>query len=258
MQIFAPQSGDFKTIGKRLNFYFGGENYPSHYSGNYLADSSGELNQNELQKKPGVIVRTDSGAKAIFFDEVLDCRDIVLKKFGKHLPHLKGVHGAATLGDGQIVAVLEVNELVQKQANNYFDRHSNHLQKTNSEQLNNRVLVVEDSLSTRRTLEQLVADSGYDVKTAIDGIEAIQIMKNWKPNVILSDLELPRLNGLELTTHVRTSKELEDIPVIMITSRYTKKHREHAQKVGVSVYLTKPFSEIDVMSNIENMTRETA
>ncbi|TQV89071.1 hybrid sensor histidine kinase/response regulator [Aliikangiella coralliicola] len=254
IQAFAPNSGSFKTIGDKLNFFFGNENYTTYYLNNYIGGEKTSLSEEEFAKRAGVIVRTDSGPKALFVDEVLNCRDIVLKKFGEFLPHIPGVHGAATLGDGQIVAILELNELLQS---------STHLQNKNADVLQdrvvpvastNKVLIVEDSLSTRRMLEQLVSDTGYEVKTAIDGIEAIQILKSWHPDVILSDLELPRLNGLELTAHVRANDELENTPVIMITSRYTDKHREHARKVGVNAYLTKPFSETDVLSNIEMMT----
>ena len=254
IQIFAPQSGEFKTIGDKINFFYGNENFQTCYLGDFLGEKSQVLSPEALADKSGVIVRTDSGAKALFVDEVLNCRDLVLKKFGRFVPEIKGIHGAATLGDGQIIAILEPTELLRSESVtsnlSFVENRPQELLSSHT----NRILIVEDSLSTRRMLEQLVSDSGYDVKTAIDGIEAIQILKQWHPDVILSDLELPRLNGLELTAHVRSNHSIENTPVIMITSRYTQKHREHAEKVGVNAYLTKPFSETDVLANIEKMT----
>ncbi len=244
-------------IGDNLNFCYADENYSIHRLSDYLGIDEAQPDVN-VQEKPGFIVKTDMGNKAIFVDEVLNCRDIVLKKFGSYLPHLKGVHGAASLGDGQIIAVLEINDLLRSGNSIQKFKSTEKLLITDNIATATKVLIVEDSLSTRRMLEQLVSDAGYEVKTAIDGIEAVQSLKKWIPDIILSDLELPRLNGLELTSHIRAREELAHIPLIMITSRYTEKHKEHAKKVGVTHYLTKPFSENDVISHIEKSTRVSA
>jgi len=114
-------------------------------------------------------------------------------------------------------------------------------------------LVVDDSLSARRSLAQFVKDAGFEVRTAIDGLEAVGIIDAHKPDILLVDMEMPRMNGMELTAHLRANPETSDLPVIMITSRSTDKHRQQARNVGVDAYLTKPFSEDHLMRQIDEL-----
>ena len=113
-------------------------------------------------------------------------------------------------------------------------------------------LVVDDSLSTRRSLAQFVNDIGMDVRTAKDGFEAIEILEEQMPSIILVDMEMPRMNGLEFTAHVRAGEQTKHIPVIMITSRNTEKHRNLASAAGVDTYLNKPFSEEELLRHIQD------
>lgn len=112
-------------------------------------------------------------------------------------------------------------------------------------------LVVDDSLSARRSLAQFVTDMGMDVRTARDGFEAISVLEQRRPVLMLVDLEMPRMNGLELTAHIRSRQETCDIPVIMITSRTTDKHRRMAASAGVTAYLNKPWSDDELLSRIQ-------
>lgn len=116
-----------------------------------------------------------------------------------------------------------------------------------------KALIVDDSLSARRSLAEFVKDLGYDVRMARDGIEAIEMVEKTKPDILLVDLEMPRMNGLELATHIRSKADTKDIPIIMITSRSTDKHRDMADSAGVNAYLTKPFSEDELLENIQNL-----
>jgi chemosensory pili system protein ChpA (sensor histidine kinase/response regulator) len=97
-------------------------------------------------------------------------------------------------------------------------------------------------------------DAGFDVRTAIDGLEAISILDKWKPNILLVDMEMPRMNGLELTAHIRARAGMERVPVVMITSRSTEKHRQQAETAGVNVYLTKPFSDDELLRHVMELT----
>ena len=114
-------------------------------------------------------------------------------------------------------------------------------------------LVVDDSLSARRSLTQFMEDSGYEVRAARDGIEAIEILQGRKPNIMLVDMEMPRMNGIELTAHVRSNEETSHIPIIMITSRSTAKHRQQADNAGVNTHFTKPFKEDELIEEIERL-----
>jgi CheY-like chemotaxis protein len=111
--------------------------------------------------------------------------------------------------------------------------------------------VVDDSLSARRSLTQFLQDAGYEVRAARDGLEAVDILNGHKPEVLLVDLEMPRMNGIELTSYVRSTPKLADLPIVMITSRSAAKHREQAEAAGVNLYLTKPFAEDDLLEHLQ-------
>lgn len=115
------------------------------------------------------------------------------------------------------------------------------------------MLLVDDSLSQRRALEQLLQDAGFTVRTARDGIEATEQLADFKPDIVLTDLEMPRMNGIELTAHIRTRENLKTLPVIMITSRTTQAHRQLAMEAGIDFYLVKPVQEDDLLGKIQGL-----
>ena len=117
---------------------------------------------------------------------------------------------------------------------------------------NNRVLIVDDSLSVRNSLSQLMNDGGYQVVVARDGLEAIDMLDKERPDIILTDLEMPRMNGLELVSYIRNSERWSPMPIVMITSRTLAKHRKQAEAAGVNRYITKPFTEDDVLASIDD------
>jgi chemosensory pili system protein ChpA (sensor histidine kinase/response regulator) len=112
---------------------------------------------------------------------------------------------------------------------------------------------VDDSLSARRALAQLLSDSGFKVLTARDGMEAVETLENTSPDILFVDLEMPRMNGIELTMHVRAKPHLAKVPVIMVTSRSTVKHRQQAESAGVNAYITKPFADDMVLEHTRDL-----
>jgi CheY-like chemotaxis protein len=109
---------------------------------------------------------------------------------------------------------------------------------------------VDDSLSVRKSLVQLLEDAAYEVKTASDGLEAVRALKGFDPHVICTDLEMPNMNGLELTEHLRLRPETQHLPIIMISSRSMDKHRDQATRAGVDFYVTKPYTDSDLLRQI--------
>ena len=118
------------------------------------------------------------------------------------------------------------------------------------------VLVVDDAISVRQTLQQLLHDAGYDVTTARDGFDALDALIRRKADVVLTDLEMPNLNGLELTRRLRESRLWKDLPVVMITSRATHKHLGSAEAAGVDVFLTKPYADEELLAEVRRLTTE--
>jgi chemosensory pili system protein ChpA (sensor histidine kinase/response regulator) len=207
---------------------------------------------------PALLVRTDSGAlRAVRVQEVLDSQEIVVKSLGRYVPRPHGVVGVTILGDGSIAPVLDLPQLL---------RAPLHAARIDAAALpagvaarspiesHRSALVVDDSLSARRAAAQFMRDLGFSVRTAIDGIEAAALIEKQVPDIILVDMEMPRMNGLEFTTHVRTREATRHVPIIMITSRSTEKHRRQAEGAGVNVYLTKPFSDTELLDHVERLT----
>ncbi|MDH3609336.1 MAG: response regulator [Gammaproteobacteria bacterium] len=114
-------------------------------------------------------------------------------------------------------------------------------------------LIVEDSISTRKSLEQFMKDLGFAVFTAKDGVEAINQIQLQTPSVVLTDLEMPRMNGLELSNHLRSNKETASIPIIMITSKSSDKHVKEAERIGISAYITKPYDDDELLECMNSL-----
>lgn len=214
---------------------------------------------------PVLITSTDSGAScAILVQELVDGREVVVKKLGKYVPKIPGTIGAVILGDGSVAPVIDLPELLRAStqgpqfSTGIKAATQNH--KATPEPLSARsaastriALIVDDSLSARRAAAQIMRDAGYEVRTAIDGLEAVAMLETLVPDVILVDMEMPRMNGLELTTHVRGRALLKDVPIIMITSRSTEKHRQQGDAAGVNAYLVKPFNEDKLLQHIDKL-----
>ena len=192
----------------------------------------------------------------VLIESVSASREMVIKPLTALTPVVPGVIGATILGDGDVAPVIDVQQLVLDLLQSGSE---NSIWQVTQEALRHQpitqrpmALVVDDSLSTRRSLAQFVSDIGMDVCTAKDGFEAVDILQGQLPSVILVDMEMPRMNGLELTAHVRANDATKHIPVIMITSRNTEKHRSLAKAAGVDTYLNKPFSEDELLHCLES------
>ena len=182
---------------------------------------------------------------ALIIDSVLQPREVVVKSLAPWLSNIPGVNGACLLSDGAVAAVLDVPRLLQ------FDDPDALSQLTvpeNLQETSQVVLVVDDSLSNRKALSITAEQLGYQTIMASDGEEAMKLMAKKMPDVILSDLEMPRMNGLELAQAIRAWPEAQHIPIVMITSRATSKHRQQAQLAGVNSYIVKPVDR-DTLQN---------
>jgi CheY-like chemotaxis protein len=180
---------------------------------------------------------------------VLDAGELVTRPAGRHLKRIPGVSGIGISGDGSVIPLLDVAELVRS-PREQSARIAAEARVQAQGIRRSRVLVVDDSLSVRRAIASLLEDQGYDVALARDGLEAIKSLEAVRPDVLLTDLEMPNMNGLELTAHVRSRPELANLTVVMITSRSMDKHRRQAMSAGVNVYLTKPYTDHELLQHV--------
>lgn len=198
-----------------------------------------------------LLVQHEDKTTAILVDSIIDTRDVVIKNLGHYLGKMSGFLGATIFGDGSVKPVIDLPTLLRATSHiiTNDDDEPEIAESTEFERLS--ILIVDDSLSQRRALEQLLEDTGYKVHTARDGFEAIELLPQIKPNLVLTDLEMPRINGIELTAHIRAQYNEQRLPVIMVTSRTTLKHRQLAEKAGVDVYLTKPVPDEELIVKIQ-------
>ncbi len=203
---------------------------------------------------PKVLIQTQDGIIAVMVEAIVASRSVMVKTMGKYLARLHGISGVTFLGDGTIVPLLNVPELLSAPIS--VSAAAAELAASARRQVR-RILVVDDSLSVRKSLMQLLQDAAFEVKGAGDGMEAIREIKAFKPHLVCTDLEMPNMNGLELTEHLRLNEATRHLPIIMITSRSMDKHREQASRAGVDLYLTKPYTDADLLLRV-NQTLQAA
>ena len=250
-EILYPGLGELLTVDDEVVYKFNEQLYNVSLI-EALLNVPEDRRDTERSNRPVILTKDDNGVRrAILVQEVLDSRDVVVKSMGPYIPKIPGVVGATVLGDGSISPVIDLPELMSsaKEVDGEITYHKAENEVEGHKHLP-YVLVVDDSLSARKSLAQFVQDLGLDVRTARDGMEAVSLINVRKPDLILVDMEMPRMNGLELTGHIRAGSNTQDMPVIMITSRSTDKHRKAAIDKGVDHYMVKPFAEDELASHI--------
>ena len=255
-QIIHLTTNDLQREGKEI-FYTKDDEKLTVYEFNDLTQI--HLQPAEIEDKALLLTRRADGSRfGVLVESVTASLDLVIKPLGRFTFKPQGVVGATILGNGAVSPVVDLKELPGASlggdelalARAGRLRLAEH-QGIAGHQNKPMVLIVDDSLSARRSLAQFVTDMGLDVRTARDGFEAIQVVDQQHPVLMLVDLEMPRMNGLELTAHLRSRPETQQIPIVMITSRSTDKHRRMAEVAGVNDYLNKPWSDDALLSAIQ-------
>jgi len=205
-----------------------------------------------------LIVQSNKKTHAIYVDKIIQPREIVIKNLAPWIKTNKGLIGACHLPDGGVAPVINLKQLLSvdkklTEAIGNFQISPQQVDESESEiETTPQVLVVDDSLSNRKSLSLIIEQTEYKVLTAIDGLEALKVMNENPIDLVFTDLEMPRMNGLELTQSIRAWDLKKNTPVVMITSRTTNKHRQLAQKAGVNQYLTKPVIAETLLATLEH------
>ncbi len=195
---------------------------------------------------PVVLVRAGEHSTGLVADELVGSREIVVKPVGPQISRIRGISGATILSDGRIVIILDIGALVRS---GWRGRSAPTVTRDKVD-LRTLALVVDDSITVRRVTQRLLERNGMRVLTARDGMDAVTLLTDHVPDIILLDIEMPRMDGYELAAHVRNDPRLRDIPIIMITSRVGEKHRARAIELGVNDYLGKPYQESELIDAI--------
>ncbi len=243
---------DKQLAGDKPVFDYAGEEYSIHDLGHLIGHASAKA-QDSLQM-PLLLARSGDLRAAICVDQVLGSREIVVKPVGPQVNSVPGIFGATIMGDGRVVVILDVAPLVR--------RHTVAMAQQTAPaapapapvvQRIPVVMVVDDSITMRKVTGRVLERHSMEVLTAKDGVDAVEKMAERVPDLVLLDIEMPRMDGYEVAQNMRSDPRLKDVPIIMITSRTGEKHRQRAMDIGVNRYLGKPYQEPELMRNVFEM-----
>jgi chemosensory pili system protein ChpA (sensor histidine kinase/response regulator) len=193
-------------------------------------------------RTPVISLRAGGEIAVLVVDDVLEERDIVVKGLGTPLRRVPGVLGATMLGDGRIVMILDPADVSSRKSES--ETVSPTRRRVAASSSERRILIVDDSPSVRRVLATFVKKAGWIPTLARDGVEALELLRaGSSPQLVLTDIEMPRMDGFELTASLRQDPIAHSIPIVILSSRAAEKHQRRATEAGANAYLCKPFEE---------------
>ena len=250
-QIQEVKPDELVSAYEASSIAWNGTDYPLHYLPRLLGQAE---NPAELSRHNAVLMLSSGENRlAVHVDQILRNQEVVLKSIGPQLARVPGVVGATVLGTGQVVLMLNP---VQLYAGGRVLTALGQLPppKVVSEKAPApHIMVVDDSLTVRRVSERLLTREGYQVSTAKDGVDAIQQMQDALPDLIIADIEMPRMDGFELTKQLRSDTRMKSIPIIVVSSRMAEKHRRHALDLGADAFFGKPYDEEDLLARVTEL-----
>jgi chemosensory pili system protein ChpA (sensor histidine kinase/response regulator) len=229
-------------------YRYGNEEYALHDLGRLIGHAPAKA-EGQLQM-PVLLTRSGDLHVAVTVDQIVGNREIVVKPIGPQVASIPGIFGATIMGDGSVVVILDVAPLVRRQAAMRLEEEAI----ADAAPLETRqvplVMVVDDSITMRKVTGRVLERNNFEVLTAKDGLDALERMAEVVPDLMLLDIEMPRMDGYELATAMKADPRLARVPIIMITSRTGDKHRQRAMDIGVDRYLGKPYQENELMRNV--------
>ncbi|MGH8355257.1 MAG: hybrid sensor histidine kinase/response regulator, partial [Pseudomonas sp.] len=263
LEALYEQSGSAAGPAEAPRFEYAGQAYELKYLGDLLNNGQQPKLVGQSLPLPVILVRSSEHAVAVQVDSLAGSREIVVKSLGPQFAGVHGVSGATILGDGRVVIILDLLATIRVLHAHLLTQLQPRLASptaATAELEHERpplVMVVDDSVTVRKVTSRLLERNGMNVLTAKDGVDAIAQLQEHKPDIMLLDIEMPRMDGFEVATLVRHDERLKDLPIIMITSRTGEKHRERAMAIGVNDYLGKPYQESLLLDSISQLVKRT-
>ncbi len=230
-------------------YEYAGQCYELCYLGELLKTSPRPRLLGQSLPLPVLLVQCNERHIAVQVDAMAGTREIVVKSLGPQFAAVQGVSGATILGDGRVVLILDLLAPVRAMQARAPQRPVSHDVEVEP-QRPLLVMVVDDSVTVRKVTSRLLERHGMNVLTAKDGVDAMLLLEEHIPDLMLLDIEMPRMDGFEVATQVRNDERLRHLPIIMITSRTGQKHRDRAMAIGVNDYLGKPYQESVLLESI--------
>ncbi len=243
-ELYAQESPSYKWVNRE---------YPFMHLGRVMGVAEPVPPEDDAQIAL-LMVRTGEYRAAFHVEGLIGSREIVMKPVGPQLATLRGVSGATIMGDGSVVLIVDLGVLIRLAATQAQLVESEPVQFVEVPEVRTpTIMVVDDSITVRKVTTRFLLRNNFVAVTAKDGVDALAQLQEIKPDVMLLDVEMPRMDGFELATNIRNSPELKHIPIIMITSRTGDKHRQRAAAIGVNIYMGKPYNESDLLANIQSL-----
>lgn len=233
-------------------YQYAGQRYELYYLGELLHTVARPKLLGQSQPLPVLLMQCNERYIAVQVDDMAGTREIVVKGLGPQFAAVQGLSGATILGDGRVVLIIDLLAHIRALAPALPAQAADTALAVNEPQKKQRllVLVVDDSVTVRKVTSRLLERNGMNVLTAKDGIDAIALLEEHTPDLMLLDIEMPRMDGFEVAIQVRNDPRLARLPIIMITSRTGQKHRDRAMAIGVNDYLGKPYQESVLLESI--------
>ncbi len=211
---------------------------------------------------PLLMTRAGDQRAAVRIDAVVGSREIVVKSVGPQISSVPGIFGATIMGDGSVVMILDLSPLVRRSAALRASVAAGEVEApvvpvvpVIETRRNPLIMVVDDSITMRKVTTRVLERAEMEVLTAKDGLDAVEKLQDAVPDLMLLDIEMPRMDGYELATYMRNDSRLRKVPIIMVTSRTGEKHRQRALEIGVERYLGKPYQEVDLLRHVQETLR---
>ena len=250
-QVLELKERPLAVIREKGEAEWQGSRYPFHFLAHLLGDSDAVP---EAHRQNWVLLlRSGTQRVAVQVDELKGNQEVVVKNIGAQLARVVGIAGATVLGDGQVVLILNPVALASRAPVPGVPSAALPLEMPVLTPPT--VMVVDDSLTVRKITSRLLAREGYQVLLAKDGVDALEQLIEVMPDVVLSDIEMPRMDGFDLVRNIRADERLHTLPVIMITSRTAEKHRQYAFEIGANHYLGKPYDEDELLALVAGYVR---
>ena len=244
-QVRQVKLTEMDTLHRERQIEWQGNIYPLHYLPHLLGNM--DVIQENQPRNQVLLLRSGGQHIALHVDELLGNQEAMVKNIGPQLARLPGIAGATVMGDGMVVLILNSSQLAQRVGGVSKVKKTASAKSLNAEPL---IMVVDDSLTVRKITSRMLSRAGYQVVTATDGVDALEKLEECSPDVMLLDIEMPRMDGFALARELRRDPRTQNMPIIMITSRTADKHRDYAMQLGVNTYLGKPYQEDELLQNI--------
>jgi len=233
-RVFRVGSEELRSAENRETIQVNGKAASAVRLGDVLELPERNTAPDPKRKVPVLVVLWGGEQIAFLVDEILDEREVLVKSLGRQLPRVRNIAGATLLASGKVLLVLNVADLVQSAI-----RMAPAKSVRETEETPKSILVAEDSITSRTLIKHILESAGYKVKTAVDGAEALSVLASEDFDLLVSDVEMPGMSGIDLTAKIRSDKRLCALPVVLVTALDSRQDRERGADAGANAYLVK-------------------